>query len=339
MLEKYNQYTVEQFLEDDAFIELVRHQAPDATAQWNEWIQLQPPALQAFYDARAWLATVLAAERITPATDFSKRLLEDINRQIQQNDRRRTLIRRISTSAAAIAATVCLFLAGYWYYYSKVTIATDYAETRVVTLPDNSVVTLNAHSSLSWYRAWRWRGERTVWLEGEALFRVNHLNHDTTAIKPSERFTAWVKNVSVEVLGTSFNIRQRRNEIEVALLEGKIRVKNWRGPDSAIILRPGEVIRYTGDLPRMNTVSRLTNQPKAWVDRKIVATGMTVQDIIDHYEDTYGDTILLTNPALGAKRIDGTMSLSNKDDVLYMLAHILNANIRRAGTRIYLEPK
>ncbi|MBS1564218.1 MAG: hypothetical protein JST39_07500 [Bacteroidetes bacterium] len=89
----------------------------------------------------------------------------------------------------------------------------------------------------------------------------------------------------------------------------------------------------------MNTVSRLTNQPKAWVDRKIVATGMTVQDIIDNYQDTWGDTILLAQPALGSKRIDGTMSLDNKDDVLYMLAHILNANVRRAGTRIYLEPK
>jgi ferric-dicitrate binding protein FerR (iron transport regulator) len=99
------------------------------------------------------------------------------------------------------------------------------------------------------------------------------------------------------------------------------------------------VIQYGVAIAKTTVIPRLTNQPQAWADGKIIATGMSVQDIIDNYEDTYGYRIVLDNPALAKKTIDGTISIGTEDNLLFMLANILNADIERQGKVIYLRSR
>jgi ferric-dicitrate binding protein FerR (iron transport regulator) len=128
----------------------------------------------------------------------------------------------------------------------------------------------------------------------------------------------------------------------VALLSGKISVTDHRHPGANLILQPGESVGSGGPVDtalHVSQTSRLTNPPQAWADHKIMASGMTVADIIANYEDTYGYHIVLGNPAQAVKRIDGTLSLESEEGVVYSLANILNAYIHREGKTIYLQPK
>ena len=75
----------------------------------------------------------------------------------------------------AAASVVLLLVAGMYAgrnYIFYQTIETAFGETRQLTLPDGSQVSLNAHSSLRFPRFGFGPRSRVVWLTGEAAFSV-----------------------------------------------------------------------------------------------------------------------------------------------------------------------
>jgi len=109
------------------------------------------------------------------------------------------------------------------------TLALPYGKTFQLTLPDGSRVWLNADSRLSYPDAFSGR-ERTVELQGEALFEVKHDDQHPFIVKCGKMETT--------VLGTTFNIRQYGNEApRVTLVEGKVGVK---ANGQSLTLRPGQ---------------------------------------------------------------------------------------------------
>ncbi|BAV08913.1 FecR family protein [Filimonas lacunae] len=338
-MEKYNSYTTDDFLNDDYFITYCKYGEEEAVRAWDNWLQSHPDNESAFRQAHAWLTAVLGATRITAPAYLENHLWEHIQEDISLQEKKLQRKRYVRMFATGIAACLCLLVASLWYVNSRVTVSTTLGEHRTITLPDNSEVTLNANSSLTYYRAWWWHKKREVWLAGEGLFKVQYQDKDAAGVPPAERFTAYAGKLKVEVLGTTFNVKERRNRVIIALLEGKVKVTEEAHVDKPVILQKGEVFRMAEGKVETSQVNQLTNQPQAWVDRKIVATGMTVQDIINNYEDTYGVQIILDNPSLAQKTIDGTISIGTDDNLLFMLANILNADIDRKGKQIWLRSK
>jgi len=110
------------------------------------------------------------------------------------------------------------------------TLITPFAAQFKVTLPDGSIVWLNAGSSISYPTAFR-GSTREVELRGEGYFEV--------AKMPSKRFIVKVGQSSINVLGTHFNINAYKDEGQMVttLLEGSVLVKTMN--DSARLV-PGE---------------------------------------------------------------------------------------------------
>src|SRR5579872_616700 len=121
------------------------------------------------------------------------------------------------TRVLVVAASLTAIAFGIWWIgartghlqYSE--IRTGYGEIKSVLLPDSSVVTLNANSTMRIPEQWTEASGRQVWLEGEAYFQVQK--------KPAtaEKFVVHTKEVDVEVLGTKFNVNARRERAVVSL--------------------------------------------------------------------------------------------------------------------------
>ena len=130
-----------------------------------------------------------------------------------------------------IAASVILLVCSLYlldpFSLSETQFDTALAETEKVYLPDSSVVYLNAESHIS-YTAKNWDEDRIVELTGEAFFEVKRGNN----------FMVTTDNGTVEVLGTSFNVRSRREELIVACKTGKVRVTSYN-KNSKQVLTPG----------------------------------------------------------------------------------------------------
>ena len=105
-------------------------------------------------------------------------------------------------------------MGGSYYFTSLDSITTtDLAEHTEVYLPDSSQVILNAESKISFNKK-TWDENRNVTLEGEAFFKV----------AKGKRFTVATESGIITVLGTQFNVENRKNFFEVTCYEGLVSV-------------------------------------------------------------------------------------------------------------------
>jgi len=114
-----------------------------------------------------------------------------------------------------VAAAVALLIMGSYFYLNTLNenVTTQYAENKEVVLPDASEIILNADSEIS-YSEKKWDKERNVTLEGEAFFKV----------AKGKRFTVSTDDGVVAVLGTQFNVENRKGFFEVTCFEGLVSV-------------------------------------------------------------------------------------------------------------------
>ncbi len=331
----YNNFNSEDFLADADFLRYVKKANQQDVQFWESWLKDEPENKAAFLQARLQLQIILSSkDRVISATQADA-LLDRINQSIDGLvHKRRLRIRRMIWSSG-IAASLLLILFGVWFFNSTVHINTTFGESKLVLLPDGSEVRMNANSSLSYPRAFKWTKNRVVLLTGEAFFKVKHFNQNPSAVKNGELFIAQSNKLKVEVLGTVFNLKSRPNVNEVTLIKGKVRVKAIASGE-ARILKPGEMARLGTDSRFMVNVTSTVPQT-SWIGNKILMTQTRVGDIIAEFENLYGYKVILPDTTMADKRIDGTISTLNGESMLFVLKNILNVNERREGKTIYLE--
>ena len=114
-----------------------------------------------------------------------------------------------------VAAVIAILLAGSYFYVNTLNekVTTEFAEYSEVMLPDDSEIFLNADSQIS-YNKKNWDNKRNVDLDGEAFFKV----------AKGKKFTVWTDHGTVAVLGTQFNVENRKGFFEVTCYEGLVSV-------------------------------------------------------------------------------------------------------------------
>lgn len=142
-------------------------------------------------------------------------------------------------------AAVLLILIGaglsIYLSYSSRTLehSTLLGEVKTIELPDGSMVVLNESSTISYPRKWQEDQDRIVALNGQAYFKVEK--------KPSTnvKFKVKTNDLSIEVLGTIFNVNSIDEKTIVFLEEGKVVVKLEDEKDIAVELESGEIVEYS----------------------------------------------------------------------------------------------
>ena len=142
------------------------------------------------------------------------------------------------------------------------------------TLPDGSIVFLNAESSINYHPYW-WSFNREVELNGEAFFEV----------EKGETFSVLSSMGSVEVLGTSFNIYNRDQTYTVYCKTGKVRVQNQQANE--VILKPGQVTNAES-LARQTTEDLNSEQIMSWRLNKFLYNTTPLTKVLEDFERHYG---------------------------------------------------
>ena len=144
---------------------------------------------------------------------------------------------------------------------NKVTVPLGSKST--VELPDGTIVTLNAGSCMQ-YAASFGKNSREIILEGEGYFKVVR----NEAIP----FVVRVKDVTIKVLGTEFNVTAYPEEqiIWTTLVKGSVSIRKENGNDSNIkevILKPQQTatIKYTTE-----SSSEIENALQVSVGKQVV---------------------------------------------------------------------
>ncbi|WP_343743945.1 FecR domain-containing protein [Chitinophaga sp.] len=325
----YHQFDKNDFLEDASLLAYVKGDDPVAVRFWDDWAQHRPPNIGEFRKAVFLLRHLLSAERMNARPGTEQEVWERISQVI--DTAATTPVRRIGLRRWVAAAAVCLLLAGagigyYFYRYNATqTVYAAYGTKKQIILEDASVVTLNGNSSLRYARHWRKNSPREVWLDGEAYFEVQHLKKDNLPLKAGERFLVHIGQVDVEVLGTTFNVKDRRGITTVFLKNGTVKV----GANKAegLVMQPGEETEYHQQERLLIKHSGDADAAAAWMDNKMVLHNTAVKEIIQALEDTYGYKVVLTDTVVANRKINGVLPLKNTETLLYILSNMLDVEI------------
>lgn len=153
-------------------------------------------------------------------------------------------------------------------------------------------------------------------LQGEAFFNVTK--------NSQRRFLIDTETGIVEVLGTSFNIREWNNKTVVYLQDGSLSLSTSNQTDK-VTLNPGEAASVTADSVLAEPFQTDGEQYTSWQKNEIILNNRTVQSIVEELEYHYSIEILvpqnIQNEVLG-----GRLTLESRNLSLDNLGIVLGGN-------------
>lgn len=234
-----------------------------------------------------------------------------------------------------VAASVALLIGvglTVWSLLNTGTIEyhTNYGERQQIELPDGSIVELNANSRLSWNKSWNRTGVRSVDLDGEAYFDVVKM--------AGKEFQVTADETLVKVLGTSFNVSNRRGKTEVFLHEGQVKLEI---PDQEpLTMVPGEKVAYKGKSSMITKTKEETlRSAAAWKTGVISFRKVALKDIIPELNDIYGIRLVCPNPQLEEKIMDVGVPYMDWDATKTSLELAMNVAITESDGEYIIELK
>ena len=166
-----------------------------------------------------------------------------------------------------------------------------------LVLADGSKVFLNSESQLTFPSYFE--GEtRRVELTGEAYFEVK---------KDGRPFIIQTSDLSIEVLGTSFNVNayQTNPYVNATLVEGSIRIRLPEKQES-FLLQPDHNFRLDKLSDEVSVQQVNTDIYTAWVKGEFMFRNQTLAEIFGQLERWYNFKIIYENPDIAKMRFTGS---------------------------------
>ncbi|MEQ9303648.1 MAG: FecR domain-containing protein [Marinoscillum sp.] len=194
-----------------------------------------------------------------------------------------------------------------------------------IDLTDGSVVTLNAGSELTYPETFE-SGERRVRLIGEAFFDISP--------NPDKPFVIQADAVTVVVLGTSFNVLQTDELVEVSVVTGRVEVQTAYGTE---IITAGEQV--TVDLIQQTAQAGQTSNSGAeqyWKSRKLMFDSSDMLQVIADLEKVYGVDIEVSTEEILRCKLNATFEEQSIEEVLEIIALTQELKLSQENGIFYL---
>ncbi|MEZ2445689.1 FecR domain-containing protein [Chitinophaga sp. RCC_12] len=206
------------------------------------------------------------------------------------------------------------------------TLTTAAGETYPLVLADGSRIWLNAASSIRFPATFS-GDERRIELTGEAYFEIAHDAH-----RP---FRIQVNQMTVDVLGTNFNINSYADEatINTTLLEGAVKINSKKG---SIQLAPGEQSQVSpnGNVKRVTGVN--TAEIIAWKEGYFQFESTDLTTVLRQFSHWY-DVEIVYEGNIKPRKFFGMISRrSSLVNVLKML-NANDVNYRLEGKKLIVQ--
>jgi transmembrane sensor len=213
-----------------------------------------------------------------------------------------------------------------------------------VKLEDGSSVQLQPGSIIA-FPAHFLKNKREVYLDGEAFFEVTK-----NAGRP---FFVYNNKLVAEVLGTSFNIKIIKDEIEVAVKTGRVAVfengqqinlNEKQKIENGVIITPNQKVTYYEE--NRHFITSIVDKPAPVADndssavqigKKFVFDDEPVAEVLKTIEKSYQIEIILENENLGKCPFTGDISKQSLFNKLELICQVFQASYEIKGTMILIK--
>ena len=281
------------------------------------WLE-QPDNRRQFEEAeRIWTLTAQAGSELDIDLNHEiARFKQRIN--FQENKIKPILPGKILWYAVAASVLlggilILLELSGY-DASDTILFETAHAETQEITLPDQSKIWLNENSTISYKERFE---TRDIEFTGEAFFEIAH--------NPDRPFRIQSSEGLVEVLGTSFSVRNRPDEdlMVVTVATGVVALSATGSPN-----REELTAGFQGTLDKNEQL--LSSQPNSnpdflgWRSRPLAFDTTPFGEVVEQLRAHYAIVINDPDPALARCTLTGQFDGKPLSDVIALLSFSLN---------------
>ena len=305
------QYTVADLMTNASFRAWVTQEDEQAGAHWELFLAEYPEHIPAVETAKSLLSVLYIKENEPAPADF-----------LEMQGRLDTALnssRSISWYRwMAVAASLLLLIgAAFYVMNASDTITTGFAMNKQVQLPDGSKVLLNAHSTLHYKKYWFSEKSKEVWLEGEAFFSGHH---------PS--LVVHAGGMDVNVLGTEFNVYNRKQQVEVMLESGTVTATgaNWADGVGSYTMKPGELIHLDAMDKRIIHINPASFT--VWRKGRLIFNNTPLYKIAQLLEENYGYHVQWKSTKLQMEGFTGSCPVNNIDVLLAAIRSVYNDQIK-----------
>ncbi|MCK9509548.1 MAG: FecR family protein [Pigmentiphaga sp.] len=243
---------------------------------------------------------------------------------------------------AGIAAAVLLPLFATFLYVmiekapvhstNDMTVYVGSGERSTVILPDGTKINLNSETLLTYDTHSFNRKLREIRLDGEAYFQV--------AKNKKKPFVIQTNHLQVEILGTEFNLRTRKDELitEVNLVKGKVALTNPQMPEHTVILVANHraIFNENTGLINIDKIDSLNAAP--WLRGELTFYATPIQTVLKEIERSYGINFTMTHSEIITNDLfTGTFSTINLHETLEILKMHYKFNYIIKGKSVIIE--
>ena len=359
----YEEFDLVDFVLDESFQQWVLSPSPETNRFWQQWQETNPGKTKVIDQAKAILRSLDYKKSNLAATDKAN-LLTEIQAKIQADqladelkihgheipgdDVDETLIyslpvrKKRNRYRIPVAAAVLLLMmvTGYLLLFpsiEKVVHQTGYGETAQLSLPDGSQVVLNANSSISFLPDWDEKRERAVTLEGEAFFSISH-----TA--DHQKFIVHSKNIEVEVLGTEFNVNNRRGKSQVVLQSGKVKLNlnqeelTMKGEQGeGLVMKPGDLVEVSDKDTRITKKVVKPEHYSAWTNDVLIFDKMPLSEVFEMIQDNYGYNVIVLDEGIEQRLFTAEISSTDLDFIIIFLSKSFDLHITKQNDELLVK--
>ena len=251
-------------------------------------------------------------------------LLQTVKDRIDsKNDRKQWNRNVFFKKALRVAAMIAIPLFATFMYLlvekiptpavSDMIVSVGSGERVSITLPDGTKVKLNSETTLNYNINEFNRKIREISLNGEAYFEVAHNDKIPFVIN--------TRDMDVKVLGTTFNLQARDEELttELNLIEGKVSLIA-NSTDQQVVLYANQKAILD---KRTGSIKVLKDNPcvsTAWLRGELVFHATPIRKVFKEIERNYGISIQIEdNEILYNDLFTGTFSTDNLNETLEIL--------------------
>ncbi|MEM7369730.1 MAG: FecR domain-containing protein [Bacteroidota bacterium] len=238
-----------------------------------------------------------------------------------------------------IAASILILAIGSWMIFQwgnsrQLQIQTAFGEIQHIELPDGSLVSLNGNSALQYAKDWKEGGTRQVYLRGEAFFEVEK--------KPAtqSKFQVMTEGLTIEVLGTSFNVNHRKEETVVFLEEGSLKITGEDTKAKEILLKPGEIIHYSAKKKTFSSPQIVSGSVQSsWKTGMLEFENASLLEILHTLAEANDIRFDIKDDSLQAQKLTISIPTHNMELAMSVLARTSGTEINKVDDMFIIQSK
>lgn len=257
-----------------------------------------------------------------------------ISAQVHSELKRESVFRKLKVYSIAAAMVFIIAIGAfqvddYMNFIQKQNYSTQMA-SKNITLPDGSNLILDAKTLIS---TKFFEDKRVVSLEsGRVFFDVKR--------NIKRPFIINTKAIQIKVLGTSFEVKENKNNLEVNVISGLVSISKINNNSVTEItkLSKGKQILFDKIANNFHIDKVDIQSIASWKDGMLHFKNNTLKEVVQEFKK-YKNLDVVIQKDIEELSISGLFSIDNFDNFLYAIGEIYSLKSTKKGKRIFIFKK